>query len=96
MRVTAFQTENSAGQGNYYSGLAGVFPRTCAAPDDISRQLGDPAEAAIKAALDFLAGRACTPITATAGIGTQSAGQSRLPLRTDEPSASQRDAPGSF
>lgn len=96
IRVTAFQTENAAGQGNYYAGLAGVFPRTCAAPDDISRQLGDPAEAAIRAALDFLAGRACTPITATAGIGPQSAAPARLPLRPAEPNPAQREMPGSF
>lgn len=96
MRVTAFQTENSAGQGNYYSGLAGVFPRTCAATDDITKQLGDPTEGAIKAALDFLAGRTCTPITASAGVGTQSALPGRVPLRPDNPTAAQREAPGVF
>ncbi len=96
IRVTAFQTENAAGQGNYYSGLARVFPRTCAAPDDISRPLGDPAEAAIKAALDFLAGRACTPITASGGQGTLSSAPRRELLQPESPRAAQREAPGLF
>ena len=96
MRVTAFQTENRDGQGNYYTGLASVFPRTCAAPDDIFRQLGDPQEAAIKAALDFLGGRTCTPIASSGGIGTQSTGQRREPIRPEQPTAAQREMPGAF
>ena len=96
MRVTAFKTENAAGQGEYYTGLASVFQRTCAAPDDISRQLGDPNEGAIKAALDFLGGRACTPITSSAGVGALSAGSGREPLRPEQPTAAQREMPGAF
>lgn len=97
MRVTAFQTENSAGQGNYYTGLASVFQRTCAAPDDISRPLGDPNEAAIKAALDFLAGRTCTPITASAGgQGALSVTSKRELIKPDEPRAAQQEMPGLF
>ncbi|MGX7952042.1 S41 family peptidase [Tsuneonella sp. HG249] len=96
MRVTAFQTENSAGQGNYYTGLASVFQRTCAAPDDITRQLGDPNEAAIKAALDFLGGRVCTPISSSAGIGVQSATPKRELIRPDTPRAPQHELPGLF
>ncbi len=96
MRVTAFRTENAAGQGEYYTGLASVFPRTCAAPDDISRQLGDPNETAIKAALDFLAGRACTAITSADGQRTLSVAPGREPLRPDEPNAAQREMPGAF
>ena len=96
MRVTAFQTENRDGQGNYYTGLASVFPRTCAAPDDIFRQLGDPQESAIKAALDFLGGRTCTPIASSGGIGTQSTGQRREPIRPEQPTAAQREMPGAF
>jgi C-terminal processing protease CtpA/Prc len=96
MRVTAFQTENRDGQGNYYTGLASVFPRTCAASDDISKPLGDPQEAAIKAALDFLGGRACTAIGSSGGVGTLSAGQRREPIRPEQPSAAQREMPGAF
>ena len=96
MRVLAFQTENSAGQGSYYTGLASVFPRTCAAPDDIFRPLGDPNEAAIKAALDFLAGRACSPIASGGGIGVQSATSGRELMRPEAPRAAQHELPGLF
>lgn len=96
MRVLAFRTANAAGQGDYYTGLASVFPRTCAAPDDISRQLGDPAESAIKAALDFLAGRACTPISSSGGIGVQSVDAKRELMRPEAPRAAQHELPGLF
>ncbi|KAI1693914.1 peptidase family s41 domain-containing protein [Ditylenchus destructor] len=77
LRVVAFALENANRQGAYYDGLAPFMGATCRASDDISRQLGDPAEASTRAALDFLAGRACTAITASAsastpGLGTQS------------------------
>ncbi len=96
MRVLAFRTENASGQGDYYTGLASVFPKTCAAPDDINNPLGDPNEAAIKTALDFLAGRACTPIGGASGQGPLSVAPKREPLRPQEPNAVQREAPGSF
>jgi len=96
IRVLAFRTVNAANQGDYYTGLASVFPRTCAAPDDITRQLGDPNEAAIKAALDFLGGRVCTPITASAGIGTLSATPKRELMQPDQPRAAQHEMPGLF
>ncbi|MFA9200608.1 MAG: S41 family peptidase [Cypionkella sp.] len=97
MRVTAFKTENAAGQGEYYTGLASVFQKTCAAPDDISRPLGDPGEAAIKTALDFLAGRTCTPIAgASGGQGALSATPKRELMQPAEPRAAQREAPGLF
>jgi hypothetical protein len=57
-----FATQNANKQGDYFDGLASRFQATCAATDDITRPLGDPQEAMIKTALDFLAGRPCTPI----------------------------------
>jgi hypothetical protein len=57
-----FATQNANGQGDYFDGLASKFQSTCSAADDISRALGDPQEAMIRTALDFLAGRQCTPI----------------------------------
>lgn len=96
MRVVAFRTENASRQGDYYTGLASVFPRTCSAGDDISRQLGDPNETAIKTALDFLAGRTCTAITASGGQTAQSVGQKPELMRAAEPSAAQRETPGLF
>ncbi len=95
MRVLAFKTENANRQGEYFTGLASVFPQTCSAPDDISQPLGDPAEASIKAALDFLAGRACTPITSS-GQGTLSVKAKKQMLEPREPTAAQHEMPGLF
>ncbi len=101
MRVIAFATENSAGQRDYYNGLAGKVPNSCRASDDITYPLGDPRESSLRTALDFLAGRACTPI-ADAGVGTlstrQSYGGSELinNLRGERPSTAARENPGAF
>lgn len=74
LRVVSLQLENRNGQGEYFTGLASVMPNTCRAGDDIFTPFGDPSEASIKAALDFLGGRSCTPITAQAdGQSTMSA-----------------------
>lgn len=108
VRAVAFQTVNANNQGEYYSGLASVVPNTCRAGDDITRPFGDPQEASIAAALDFLAGRACTPITAggadnVAGglVEGQRARQGldlpeRIPLQPARPNVVQRDLPGLF
>ena len=108
VRAVAFQTVNSAGQGNYFTGLASVVPNTCRAGDDLLRPFGDPREASIAAALDFLGGRACTPITAgSAGgvAGGLTEGQrirqgldlpERQPLQPRRPNPAQHDLPGLF
>jgi carboxyl-terminal processing protease len=97
IRVVAFAKDNAAGQGDYYSGLAGTMGTTCAAPDDITRPLGDPQEASLRAALDFVAGRSCTPVVAAQSAqGTSTtAGRRILPL-PDDPNIAQREVPGSF
>lgn len=109
IRAVAFRTVNANGQGDYYTGLTSVIPNTCRAADDITRPLGDVREASIAAALDFLAGRACTPISGAvnnniAGAGTPQ-GQSE-PARIDapdrellqpkRPGPAQREMPGLF
>ncbi len=97
LRVVAFATQNAARQGAYFNGLAAVMPATCQAPDDITRPLGDPQEASVARALDFLAGRSCTPITS--GIATQRVGaaaEQRELLTPQRPSAAQREVPGLF
>lgn len=97
LRVVAFATQNAARQGAYYNGLAGVMPVTCQASDDITRQLGDPQEASVARALDFLAGRSCSAITS--GIAAQSLRRiedQRELLTPERPSAAQRDVPGLF
>jgi C-terminal processing protease CtpA/Prc len=108
VRAVAFQTVNANNQGEYYTGLASVVPNTCRAGDDIFRPLGDPQEASIAAALDFLAGRACTPITgggsgdiAGGTVQGQSARQGldlpeREPLQPRRPAPAQRELPGLF
>ncbi len=96
LRVIAFKIENANHQGEYFNGLAPVMEVTCKAGDDLTLPLGDPREASIAAALDFLAGRACTPITAgTNGVGV--AGMRETPLELpmpNRPSTAQRETPG--
>lgn len=103
VRVVAFRSVNARGAGDYYSGLASTLSVTCQAADDLTRPLGDPQEASIRGALDFLAGRSCTAISASASTGAN-AGQSqrgmiaadREMLVPDAPSPAQREVPGLF
>ncbi len=108
VRAVAFQTVNANGQGDYFTGLASVVPNTCRAADDTTRPFGDPREASIAAALDFLGGRACTPITAggtASSPGGLDESQSerqdfrlpeRQPLQPLRPTPAQRELPGLF
>ncbi|MGA1798706.1 S41 family peptidase [Sphingomonas sp. 4RDLI-65] len=111
LRVVALATQNAARNGNYYDGLATTVEATCRANDDISYQLGDPLEASTRQALDFLAGRSCTPITASASASAD-AGAGLQSMRTqatleapetghallvpDHPDTPQREVPGLF
>ncbi|MGN6496470.1 MAG: S41 family peptidase [Tsuneonella sp.] len=95
LRVIAFKLENANQQGEYFNGLAGVVPNTCAATDDITHQLGDPNETIIKTAIDFLDGRTCTPITAS-GQSTLSIKPRKDLLTPERPRAAQREVPGLF
>ena len=97
IRVVAFAKDNAAGQGDYYSGLAATMGATCAAADDITRPLGDPTEASLRTALDFVAGRSCTPVSTGQSAQSTTARNDRrvLPLPQD-PSVAQREVPGSF
>ena len=96
LRVVAFRSVNAADQGDYYSGLASVMPRTCAAADDFLVPLGDPREASIATALDYLAGRSCTAIgAAQKGVTAQALPQREL-LMPDAPTAAQLRIPGIF
>ena len=96
LRVVAFKTQNAARQGDYFDGLAPFMQASCQAPDDITRQLGDPVEGSTRAALDFLAGRPCTRVS-SGGLTTQSVREGRNELVSpDKPSTVQRDVPGFF
>lgn len=101
LRVVAFETLNAQREGRYFTGLAPILPRTCQAADDLTMALGDPDEASIAQALDFLSGESCTPIGATSSSGNLQ-GQSPSLLLPDamlmpaRPTMAQREVPGSF
>ncbi|MXP29768.1 peptidase S41 [Porphyrobacter algicida] len=96
LRVIAFRTVNADGNGDYYGGLASVMPATCSASDDYLKPLGDPTEASIKTALDYLAGRSCTPITGTSGQTAQSVQPRDNLLRSHSGSSLDHDSPGIY
>src|SRR4051812_10420265 len=95
LRVIAFATQNAARQGNYFDGLATVVEASCQAGDDLTRPLGDPAEASTRSALDFLQGKACTRIS-SGGITTQAVRERRDLLIPERPSVAQHEVPGAF
>lgn len=103
LRVMAFSVRNASGSDNYFNGLASTVNVTCRASDDYTRPFGNPAEASVRAALDFLAGRPCTAITA--GPAVPGAAKPGLPdaLRVEpeplipsHPTPAQRELPGLF
>jgi C-terminal processing protease CtpA/Prc len=101
MRAVAFFTQNANKQGDYFSGLATKFQSTCSAPDDLTRQLGDPQEGSVKGALDFLAGRPCAaPIGGSGGGGVSAQSAGKAPARelitAPAPTPAQREVPGFF
>lgn len=102
MRVVAFATGNANGQSDYYDGLAPKIANSCAANDDLAFPLGDPREASIRAAIDFLAGNACTTRIADANVRTASrerrfaVAAPPAMLVPERPSAAQRELPGLF
>ncbi len=97
LRVIAFRTENANHQGDYYTGLASVMEKTCAAADDIFHPLGDANETSVKGALDFLAGRSCTAFTAQAGVQkAQAAQEANVLLMPMAPTPAQHETPGLF
>ncbi len=96
LRIVAFSSRNSANSDAYFNGLASAVQASCQATDDFTRPLGDPQEASIRSALDFLAGRSCTPIPA--GQVSQSVGRIPPPvlLTPTVPTVAQREVPGLF
>jgi carboxyl-terminal processing protease len=102
MRVVAFATGNSVGTSDYYDGLAPKITNSCAASDDLTLPLGDPREASVRAAINFLSGASCTARIADASVGSaaRSSRAGVLPsqdmLTPEQPSAAQRELPGLF
>ncbi|MEM1053079.1 MAG: S41 family peptidase [Pseudomonadota bacterium] len=95
VRAVTFQTVNADGNGDYFTGLASVMPNTCVAEDDFRTPLGDPSEASIATALDFLAGRSCTAISGGTGQSVQSVNRRQM-LTPTQPTAAQYQIPGLF
>ncbi|MHB1123321.1 MAG: S41 family peptidase [Ramlibacter sp.] len=54
-QAVQFESLNALGVGGFTSG----FPPTCTVPDDLDHQLGDPAEARIRTALNYVATGSC-------------------------------------
>lgn len=100
LRIIAFATLNADRQGDYYNGLAPVIAarggRSCAAADDYTVQMGNPAEASTKGAIAALRGDACNAIAAAGTSLTEQTLAGRQPLIAAIPSAAQRDLPGLF
>jgi len=99
LRLIAFSVENGAGQGSYFEGLAPYMDATCRADDDIDHPLGDPQEASIRQAIDWLGGATCTPIPTMTNQSTlriEAAPQKPRLLMPAAPTTPQREVPGSF
>ncbi|GMM92630.1 S41 family peptidase [Qipengyuania sp. MTN3-11] len=96
LRAVTFKTVNREGNGEYFTGLASVVPNTCAAEDGFLTPLGDVREESIAAALQFLRGGSCVPISRAQTRGLQSVGSRKLLLQPDRPNAAQVNIPGLF
>lgn len=102
LRVIAFALQNANRVGDYYDGLASKVEASCQASDDLTYQLGDAREGSTRAALDFLEGKTCTRISASAtartqgeGTGNLGAGE-RMLLTPAHATTMQRETPGTF
>jgi carboxyl-terminal processing protease len=69
VNAVQFESLNASGTGNFTEG----FTPDCQVPDDLDRQLGDPAERRIRAALDYVATGRCSA-TAQAPLSARIAG----------------------
>lgn len=98
LRVVAFALQNANREGDYFNGLAPVFPalggRTCAAADQFSQPF-DRTETSISTAISAMTGGACAAI-ASSGTDAREQSLGRLPLLASAPSAAQREMPGLF
>ena len=95
LRAIAFSLRNSANSDAYYDGLATAVKASCAATDDVTKPLGSAQEASVRQALDFLAGKTCTPIATGQASLSLRASTPQL-LRPEAPTVSQREVPGLF
>lgn len=96
LRVVAFAIQNAERQGDYFDGLAGKVEASCQAADDITRQFGDPEEASVRQALNFLDGGSCTAIGTAATAQAVRPGVRRDLIVPEQPTTAQREIPGFF
>jgi len=68
LRLISFKVVNSAGEGDYYDGLASRMQFACAAPDTLGAPLGDTQDNLVHAALQWLSTGACAA-NMSAGLG---------------------------
>ena len=96
LRVVTLKVGNARSNFDYYDGLADSVGTTCRATDDFSFQLGDPREGMTARALDYLAGRSCTPFTttSTARVGQETPQRTLLSPELEARSAAQHEMPG--
>ena len=66
LRLTAFQTVNADGFGDYFDGL----PADCPVTDDLTVPVGDAADPNVAAALAYLATGACPPAPAIVDLAS--------------------------
>jgi carboxyl-terminal processing protease len=95
-RVIAFSIRNAANSDAYYSGLAATVPNSCKADDDVTKPFGDANEASVRTALDFLAGRPCTPIASSGQVAQALRDSGRRLMSVENPSVAQREVVGLF
>jgi hypothetical protein len=69
LAAVAFTLRNAHGEGDYFDGI----PPTCAAPDDLDRQLGDPAEGSLAEALHYVRAGTCGIFPTEPASGTRRA-----------------------
>ena len=97
LRLVAFRSVNSLGEGDYYAGLAPTMTYACAAADAPSAPLGAPGDPMIEEALYWMSNGACRNLmTAAPASGAFKPGDGRAmpfprPLR---PSAAEHWLPG--
>ncbi|MEH3035131.1 MAG: S41 family peptidase [Sphingomonas adhaesiva] len=97
LRVVALSIQNAARQGDYFDGLASKVEASCQATDDLTHPMGDPGESSTRAALDYLAGRSCSRIGASASLSrTALATPARRIVTPERPTTAQRETPGLF
>ena len=70
LRLIAFKVVNSAGEGDYYQGLASSMQFACAASDTLDTPLGDRNDGLVDAAMHWLSTGSCAA-TIAAGVGGQ-------------------------